>query len=177
MTFQDQICGCSRKTPYYATASLIVYVSGLLWLIYSLHLTTGTLHEGHANHTWPYDSPNWNPPFALSIFIVLSQILVGGITLIYYLPDQHVMAVMFEYVWILVALIVTLAPPLVIVIHFVSYNIAALLAIYDTVLTRTRVHAEEETRLNEEVPVQHKNPYVPTGQAVTGQAITGQAIV
>ena len=177
MTFQDQICGCSRKTPYYATASLIVYVSGLLWLIYSLHLTTGILHEGHANHTWPYDSPNWNPPFALSIFIVLSQILVGGITLIYYLPDQHVMAVMFEYVWILVALIVTLAPPLVIVIHFVSYNIAALLAIYDTVLTRTRVHAEEETMLNREIPVQHKNPYVPTGQAITGQVITGQAIV
>ena len=166
MTFQDQICGCSRKTPYYATASLIVYVSGLLWLIYSLHLTTGTLHEGHANHTWPYDSPNWNPPFALSIFIVLSQILVGGITLIYYLPDQHVMAVMFEYVWILVALIVTLAPPLVIVIHFVSYNIAVLLAIYDTVLARTRVHAEEGARLNQEVPIREKNPYVPTGHAI-----------
>ena len=166
MTSQDQICGCSRKNPYYATASLIVYISGLLWLIYSLHLTTGTLHEGHVNHTWPYDSPSWNPPFALSICIVLSQILVGGITLIYYLPDQHVMAVMFEYVWILVALIVTLAPPLVIVIHFVSYNIAALLAIYDTVLARTRVHAEEGARLNQEVPVREKNPYVPTGHAI-----------
>ena len=166
MTSQDQICGCSRKNPYYATASLIIYVSGLLWLIYSLHLTTGTLHEGHVNHTWPYDSPDWNPPFALSICIVLSQILVGGITLIYYLPDYHVTTVMFEYVWILVALIVTLAPPLVIVIHFVSYNIAALLAIYDTVLTRTRVHVAEGGLLDEEAPVQQGKPYTPTTQAM-----------
>lgn len=135
---------CTHETPYYLASSIMVYISGLSWLIYSLYLDAPLVNaKDGVNQTWPYEYPKWECPFPLLIAITMSQIMVGGITCIFPIVKYHVWGVLFEYAWILLAILVTQAPPPIVVIHFTFYNTAILVGYIDYIKYTTK---EAQTR-------------------------------
>ena len=148
---------CTHETPYYFASSVIMYMSGLTWLLYSLYLESPGLNaKDGVNHTWPYEYPMWECPFPLLIVITISQIFCGGITMVFPILKYQPFVLLSEYVWIQIAIFVTQAPPTIIIIHIVTYNLAIIISCIDYIKYIIKEKDEEERkRLESDTLVNH----------------------
>ena len=140
-------CCSSQKTPFYLLSSIIIYISGILWLIFSLNATASELTTNSKN--WPDGKDEGKLPMYLLMPITIIQILFGGISTIYIneinYNHHHLSRLPIAIgLSILAVLFAVNAKQIIMAIHSIIYLLATFISYIDF----SKYCKEQEEKLN-----------------------------